>query len=52
MRRVCEEDDCYLDEDRPFKRDRRQGEKYENLVVTSDHIVFKGILIHVVQVVW
>ena len=26
-RRVCEEDDCYLDEYRPFKRSRRQVQK-------------------------
>ena len=27
MRRVCEEDDFYLDDDCPFKRARKQGEK-------------------------
>ena len=27
-RRVCEEDDFYLDEGRPFKRSHHQGEKY------------------------
>ena len=27
MRRVCEEDDCYLDGDCPFNRARIQGEK-------------------------
>ena len=42
MRCVCEEYDCYLDQDRPFKRARRQGEKDEGLVVTGDHIIFKG----------
>ena len=42
MRRVYEEDDCYLDEDLPFKIFRLQGEKDENLVVTRDHIIFKG----------
>ena len=49
MRRVFEEDGCYLDEYHPFKRARRQGEKYENLVVTSEHIIFKVKLLHVVQ---
>ena len=48
-RRFCEEGDCYLDEDRPFKRSRRQGDKYENLVVTSDHIRCKFKLLNVVQ---
>ena len=33
MRPVCEEDDCYLDKDRPFKRVRRQGDKYEKLLL-------------------
>ena len=41
MRYVCEEDDCYLDKYRPFKRSRFQEEKYEDLVVTSDNIIFK-----------
>ena len=48
-RRVCEEYDCYLDEDRPFKRTRQQGDKYEKLVVTSEHIRFKVKLLHVVK---
>ena len=42
MRPVCEEDDSYIYKDRPFKRVRCQGEKDEKLVVTSDHIIFKG----------
>ena len=33
MRPVCEEDDCYLDKERPFKRARRQAEKYETLLL-------------------
>ena len=49
MRCVYEDDEFYLDKYRPFKRSRLQGEKYENLVVTSDHIKFKGKLLHVVQ---
>ena len=52
MRRVCEDDDCYLNEVCPFRRSRRQGEKYENLVVTSYNILFKGRLIHFLQWVW
>ena len=52
MRRVCEEDYWYLDEDRPFKRSRRQGEKDENLVVTSYRIILKEKLLHVLQRVW
>ena len=51
-RRVCEEDDCYLDEYRPFKRARRKGEKDENLVVTSDHIRLKVKFLHVLQRIW
>ena len=52
MRRVCEEDYRYLDKDCTFKIPRRKGDKYENFVVTSDHIRFKGKLLHVVQTVW
>ena len=51
-RRVCEEVDCYLHGYLPFKRTRRQGEKDENLVVTSDHIIFKGNFLHMMQRVW
>ena len=49
MRRVCEEDDWCIDKYRPFKRPRRQGDKYEELVVTRDHIRFKEKWIHVVK---
>ena len=42
MRRVCEEDDCYLDGYRPFKISHYQGNKYENLVIKIDHLIFKG----------
>ena len=52
MRHVCEEDYRYLDKDCTFKIPRRKGDKYENFVVTSDHIRFKGKLLHVVQTVW
>ena len=52
MRHVCEEDDFYLDKDSSFKRARLQGEKDENIVITSDHIRFKGKSFHVVQRVW
>ena len=52
IRRVCKEYDCYIDKYFPFKRPRRQGEKYENLVVTIYHIILKGKLLHVVQSVW
>ena len=49
MRRICEEDDCYLDKHHPSKRSRRQGENDKNLFVTSDHIIFKEIFLYVVQ---
>ena len=52
MRRFCEEDDCYLDEDCHFKRARRQGDKDENLVLKSDHIIFKVKFLHVLQRIW
>ena len=52
MRRVFEEDDCYLDKYCPLKRARCQVEKDENLAVTSDHIIFKGKFLNVVQRVW
>ena len=52
MRRICEEDDCYLDKDCTFKRDLRKGDNDEELVVTSDHIKLKGKLLYVVQRVW
>ena len=41
MRRVFEEYDCYLDGYRPFKRACHQGDKYEDLFITSDYITFK-----------
>ena len=41
IRHVSEEDECYLDEDYPFKRTSLQGDKYDNLVITNDHIRFK-----------
>ena len=49
-RHVCEEDDCYLDNDSPIKRSRRQGEKDENLFVTNDHIIFKRKFLHLSDV--
>ena len=52
MRRICEEDGCYLDKDCTFKRDLRKGDNDEELVVTSDHIKLKGKLLYVVQRVW
>ena len=52
MRRVCEEDDCYIDKARPSKRAHRQGYKDENLVVTSENIRFRGKLLLVVKRVW
>ena len=52
MRRVCEKDYCYLDEYHPLKISRHQGEKDEDLVVTSDKIILKGKLLHVVQRLW
>ena len=53
MRRVFEEDDCYLDKYRSFKISRYQVDKYGNLVVTSDPIIFKGKLPHLLQrVLW
>ena len=45
MRRVCENYDCYLDKNCSLKRDRLQEDKNEYLVVTSDHIRFKGKLL-------
>ena len=52
IKRVCEEDDWYLDKDRPFERSCRKGKKDENIVVTSYHIIFKGKFLHVVQWIW
>ena len=49
---VWEEYDWYLYKDRPLKRARRQGEKDEKLVVTSDHIRFKIKFLHVVNIIW
>ena len=51
-RLVCEEDDCYIGRYRPFKRVLHQGDKYENIIITSDHIIFKGKFLHLVQRVW
>ena len=34
----CEEDDCYLDKASPSKRAHRQGDRDEDLVVTSDQV--------------
>ena len=39
---VYEEDDYYLENNCPFKRSHLQVEKHKNLVVASDHIIFKG----------
>ena len=50
MRHVCEEDNFYLDEYCPFKRACFRGD--EDLVVTCDHVKFKGKLLHVVQMEW
>ena len=52
MRLVFEEGDYYLDKYRPFKIARRQGDKDENLVVTSYCIRFKVKFPHVVQSIW
>ena len=49
---VSEEDDFYLEEDHPFKRYFRKGERYEYLVATSDNIKSKGTFLHVVHRVW
>ena len=49
MRRVCEEDGCYIYKYRPFKISRLQGVRDENLVTKSDNIRFKGKFLDVVQ---
>ena len=49
MRHFCEEDGCYIDEYCNFKRACRHGYKDQNIVVTSDHIIFKGRSLHVVK---
>ena len=51
-RHVCEEDDWYIDKDRPFKTSCRQGERDEDLFVTSYPNKLKGKFLHVVQRVW
>ena len=52
IRIIYEEDYCYLDKYSLFKRDRRQEEKDENLVITSNHIIFKRKILHSVQRLW
>ena len=52
MRHVCEDYEFYLDKHYPFIRVRCQGEKYENLVVTSELIISKEKSLHVVKRVW
>ena len=52
IRCVCEEYDWYLDEDYILKISHRQGEKDENLIIKSGHIIFKRKLFHVLQRVW
>ena len=42
MMPVCEEDYFYLDRGIPFKIFHNQGERDEYLIVTSDHVKFKG----------
>ena len=51
-RHVCEVDNWYLDKDSPLKKSCHQIEIYEDLIVTSDHIKFKGKLLHVVWRIW
>ena len=51
-RRVSEEDECYLDEYSTFKRTHYQGENDEELLFTSEHIIFKRKLFHGVKRVW
>ena len=52
IKRVCEEDDCYLYKYFPFKISSHRRDKYEDLVVTSDHVKFNRQLLHVEKKVW
>ena len=52
MSRFYQGGDRYIDEDFPFKRACLQGEKDENIFVTSDHIIFKRKFLHVVKRLW
>ena len=49
MGHVCEEYGFYIDKDHIFKRSRHQVEIYEYLVVTSEHIKYKGGFLNVLH---
>ena len=52
MRPVFGEDGWYIDKGYPLKRAYHQEDKYEDLLVTSDHIKFKVKFLLVVQRLW